>query len=191
MHASAQSDQWCVPVTFGSGGRGGTVPAMKVIGVMRTRGTTYGSEIWTGIDNKIVRETGKGDYIDISMLDSTFALLLEAQRRDFGRDVVHTPVGQHDGSGDAVGSSDHRPAPDGGRRGARQRRQIRRVAQHGHEQLADVVTFECALAREHFVKHDAEAEDVAAAIYVKAARLFGCEGGRRLETGASRKHRHE
>lgn len=33
----------------------------KVIGVMRTRGTTYGSEIWTGIENPIVRETGKGD----------------------------------------------------------------------------------------------------------------------------------
>lgn len=33
----------------------------KVIGVMNTRGTTYGSEIWTGIENPIVREAGKGD----------------------------------------------------------------------------------------------------------------------------------
>jgi len=33
----------------------------KVIGVMRTRGTTYGSEIWTGIENPVVRESGKGD----------------------------------------------------------------------------------------------------------------------------------
>ncbi len=33
----------------------------KVIGVMRTRGTTYGSEIWTGIENPVVRATGKGD----------------------------------------------------------------------------------------------------------------------------------
>lgn len=33
----------------------------KVIGVMRTRGTTYGSEIWTGSNNPVVREAGKGD----------------------------------------------------------------------------------------------------------------------------------
>ncbi len=33
----------------------------KVVGVMRTRGTTYGSEIWTGIENPVVRATGKGD----------------------------------------------------------------------------------------------------------------------------------
>jgi ABC-type lipoprotein release transport system permease subunit len=33
----------------------------KVIGLMKTRGTTYGSEIWTGIENPVVRETGKGD----------------------------------------------------------------------------------------------------------------------------------
>ncbi len=33
----------------------------KVIGVMRTRGTTYGSEIWTGNENPVVQATGKGD----------------------------------------------------------------------------------------------------------------------------------
>jgi ABC-type lipoprotein release transport system permease subunit len=33
----------------------------KVVGLMRTRGTAYGSEIWTGIANPIVGETGKGD----------------------------------------------------------------------------------------------------------------------------------
>jgi putative ABC transport system permease protein len=33
----------------------------KVIGLMKTRGTTYGSEIWTGIDNTVVRQSGKGD----------------------------------------------------------------------------------------------------------------------------------
>ena len=33
----------------------------KVIGIMRTRGTTYGSEMWTGIENPVVRATGKGD----------------------------------------------------------------------------------------------------------------------------------
>jgi ABC-type antimicrobial peptide transport system permease subunit len=33
----------------------------KVIGLMRTRGTTYGSEIWTGIENPVVGETGKGN----------------------------------------------------------------------------------------------------------------------------------
>jgi ABC-type lipoprotein release transport system permease subunit len=33
----------------------------KVIGVMRTRGTTYGSEVWTGIENPVVRAAGKGD----------------------------------------------------------------------------------------------------------------------------------
>jgi ABC-type lipoprotein release transport system permease subunit len=33
----------------------------KVVGLMKTRGTTYGSEIWTGIENPIVKETGKGD----------------------------------------------------------------------------------------------------------------------------------
>jgi ABC-type lipoprotein release transport system permease subunit len=33
----------------------------KVIGLMHTRGTTYGSEIWTGNENPVVRETGKGD----------------------------------------------------------------------------------------------------------------------------------
>jgi putative ABC transport system permease protein len=33
----------------------------KVIGVMRTRGTAYGSEVWTGIENPVVRASGKGD----------------------------------------------------------------------------------------------------------------------------------
>jgi hypothetical protein len=33
----------------------------KVVGLMKTRGTTYGSEIWTGIENPVVRATGKGD----------------------------------------------------------------------------------------------------------------------------------
>jgi ABC-type antimicrobial peptide transport system permease subunit len=33
----------------------------KVVGLMKTRGTTYGSEIWTGIDNSVVRSSGKGD----------------------------------------------------------------------------------------------------------------------------------
>jgi ABC-type lipoprotein release transport system permease subunit len=33
----------------------------KVIGLMKTRGTTYGSEIWTGVENPVVRATGKGD----------------------------------------------------------------------------------------------------------------------------------
>lgn len=33
----------------------------KVIGVMRTRGTTYGSELWTGVENPVVQKTGKGD----------------------------------------------------------------------------------------------------------------------------------
>jgi len=33
----------------------------KVVGIMRTRGTTYGSEVWTGIENPVVRASGKGD----------------------------------------------------------------------------------------------------------------------------------
>jgi len=33
----------------------------KVTGLMKTRGTTYGSEVWTGVENPVVRETGKGD----------------------------------------------------------------------------------------------------------------------------------
>jgi ABC-type lipoprotein release transport system permease subunit len=33
----------------------------KVVGLMKTRGTTYGSEIWTGIESPVVRATGKGD----------------------------------------------------------------------------------------------------------------------------------
>ena len=33
----------------------------KVIGLMRTRGTTYGSEMWTGVENPVVAATGKGD----------------------------------------------------------------------------------------------------------------------------------
>ncbi|MBY0458300.1 MAG: ABC transporter permease, partial [Gemmataceae bacterium] len=33
----------------------------KVVGLMKTRGTTYGSEIWVGIENPVVRATGKGD----------------------------------------------------------------------------------------------------------------------------------
>src|SRR4029078_11507739 len=28
---------------------------------MRTRGTTYGSEVWTSVENPVVRATGKGD----------------------------------------------------------------------------------------------------------------------------------
>jgi ABC-type antimicrobial peptide transport system permease subunit len=33
----------------------------KVIGLMKTRGTTYGSEIWTGSQNPVVSAAGKGD----------------------------------------------------------------------------------------------------------------------------------
>lgn|GEM_PF-161940 len=33
----------------------------KVVGLMKTRGTTYGSEIWTGIENTVVSQSGKGD----------------------------------------------------------------------------------------------------------------------------------
>ena len=33
----------------------------RVVGLMRTRGTTYGSEVWTGVENPVVRATGKGD----------------------------------------------------------------------------------------------------------------------------------
>lgn len=33
----------------------------QVIGVMRTRGTTYGSELWTGVESPVVQKTGKGD----------------------------------------------------------------------------------------------------------------------------------
>jgi ABC-type lipoprotein release transport system permease subunit len=32
-----------------------------VLGVMKTRGTTYGSEVWTSIDNVVVKAAGKGD----------------------------------------------------------------------------------------------------------------------------------
>ncbi len=32
-----------------------------VLGVMKTRGTTYGSEIWTSINNVVVKAAGKGD----------------------------------------------------------------------------------------------------------------------------------
>ncbi|VTR90812.1 multidrug abc transporter permease : Uncharacterized protein OS=Pirellula staleyi (strain ATCC 27377 / DSM 6068 / ICPB 4128) GN=Psta_2964 PE=4 SV=1: FtsX [Gemmata massiliana] len=48
----------------------------KVIGLMRTRGTTYGSEVWTGIENPVVRATGKGDKyttLVIRMADDTDA----------------------------------------------------------------------------------------------------------------------
>ncbi len=33
----------------------------KVVGIMKTGGTAYGSEIWTGSDNPVVRASGKGD----------------------------------------------------------------------------------------------------------------------------------
>jgi ABC-type lipoprotein release transport system permease subunit len=33
----------------------------KVVGIMKTGGTAYGSEIWTGSDNPVVRSSGKGD----------------------------------------------------------------------------------------------------------------------------------
>ncbi|MDW8242299.1 MAG: ABC transporter permease [Thermogemmata sp.] len=33
----------------------------KVVGIMQTGGTAYGSEIWTGSDNPVVRASGKGD----------------------------------------------------------------------------------------------------------------------------------
>lgn len=33
----------------------------KVVGIMKTGGTAYGSEIWTGSENPVVRASGKGD----------------------------------------------------------------------------------------------------------------------------------
>ena len=40
----------------------------KVVGVMRTRGTTYGSEVWTGVENPVVKATGKGDKFTTMVL---------------------------------------------------------------------------------------------------------------------------
>lgn len=51
----------------------------KVIGLMRTRGTTYGSEIWTGIENPVVRATGKGDKF------TTLVLRMEDESEESAR----------------------------------------------------------------------------------------------------------
>jgi ABC-type antimicrobial peptide transport system permease subunit len=40
----------------------------KVTGIMRTRGTTYGSEVWTSVENPVVRATGKGDKFTTMVL---------------------------------------------------------------------------------------------------------------------------
>ncbi|HJZ54858.1 MAG TPA: ABC transporter permease, partial [Gemmataceae bacterium] len=48
----------------------------RVLGIMRTRGTTYGSEIWTSINNTVVKAAGKGDKyttLVIRMEDNTDA----------------------------------------------------------------------------------------------------------------------
>ena len=39
-----------------------------VIGIMKTRGTTFGSEVWTSIENPVVRESGKGDKFTTMVL---------------------------------------------------------------------------------------------------------------------------
>ena len=49
--------------TFELGGRW-----WKVSGIMKTRGTTFGSEVWTSIENPVVRETGKGDKFTTMVL---------------------------------------------------------------------------------------------------------------------------
>lgn len=51
----------------------------KVIGLMRTRGTTYGSEIWTGVGNPVVRATGKGDKF------TTLVLRMEDESEESAR----------------------------------------------------------------------------------------------------------
>jgi putative ABC transport system permease protein len=40
----------------------------KVTGIMNTRGTTYGSEIWTSVENSVVRASGKGDKFTTMVL---------------------------------------------------------------------------------------------------------------------------
>lgn len=40
----------------------------RVTGIMRTRGTTYGSEVWTSVENPVVRATGKGDKFTTMVL---------------------------------------------------------------------------------------------------------------------------
>lgn len=40
----------------------------KVTGIMNTRGTTYGSEVWTSIENSVVRASGKGDKFTTMVL---------------------------------------------------------------------------------------------------------------------------
>jgi ABC-type antimicrobial peptide transport system permease subunit len=40
----------------------------KVVGIMQTRGTTYGSEIWTSVENPEVARTGKGDKLTTLVL---------------------------------------------------------------------------------------------------------------------------
>jgi ABC-type lipoprotein release transport system permease subunit len=40
----------------------------KVTGIMNTRGTTYGSEVWTSVENPIVRASGKGDKFTTMVL---------------------------------------------------------------------------------------------------------------------------
>ena len=40
----------------------------KVTGIMNTRGTTYGSEVWTSVENTVVRASGKGDKFTTMVL---------------------------------------------------------------------------------------------------------------------------
>ena len=54
--AEKRKDKLAVGDTFELGDRW-----WKVIGLMKTRGTTYGSEVWSGIESPVVRATGKGD----------------------------------------------------------------------------------------------------------------------------------
>lgn len=47
-----------------------------IVGVMKTEGTTYGSEIWTGVNNTVVTATGKGNKnttLVLRMADNTEA----------------------------------------------------------------------------------------------------------------------
>ena len=40
----------------------------RVVGIMNTRGTTYGSEVWTSVENPVVRASGKGDKFTTMVL---------------------------------------------------------------------------------------------------------------------------
>ncbi|MCS6863744.1 MAG: ABC transporter permease [Gemmataceae bacterium] len=55
----------------------------KVVGLMKTRGTTYGSEIWTGIQNPVVRASGKGDKF------STLVLRMEDDSDESARAMAY------------------------------------------------------------------------------------------------------